>query len=97
MVAETPKAFALIQNRPNPFAGSTTIRFDLPQAQDVTLDIFDTPGRRVARLADGWFPAGFHAVEWSRKSEGGSLAPGVYLYRIEAGAFRAQKKMTLLP
>jgi hypothetical protein len=97
MVAETPKAFALIQNRPNPFSSATTIRFDLPRGENVRLDVFDTQGRRVARLADGWFPAGFHAVEWSRTSESGSLAPGVYLYRIEAGEFRAQKKMTLLP
>ena len=42
--------------------------------------------------------AGFQAVTWDRRDEGGSVArPSVYLYRLTAGAFRAQKKMVLLP
>lgn len=93
----TPTAFALAQSQPNPFASSTTIRFDLPTREQVKLEIFDPQGRRVARLANGWFPAGFHAVEWDRRGERGVLQPGVYLYRIQAGAFRDQKKLVILP
>jgi len=94
---QMPKAFALAQNQPNPFASTTTIRFDLPTSQQVRLEIFDAQGRRVARLADGWFPAGFHALAWDRRGEEGRLQPGVYLYRIQAGPYRAQKKLVLLP
>lgn len=94
---QLPKAFHLAQNQPNPFAAATTIRFDLPKGEQVRLEIFDAQGRRVARLANGWYPAGFHAVEWDRRGEGGRLQPGVYLYRIQAGAFRDQKKLVLLP
>ena len=93
-----PLAFALHQNIPNPFAGTTTIRFDLPRSEHVRLEIFDLAGRRVARLANGGFPAGSHAVDWDRLSDRqGAVQPGVYLYRIDAGAFHDQKKLIFLP
>ena len=91
-------AFALHQNVPNPFAGTTTIRFDLPQAEHVRLEIFDLAGRRVATLASGSFPAGSHAVEWGRGGQGQlAVQPGVYLYRLDAGSFHDQKKLILFP
>ena len=94
----SPMAFALHQNSPNPFAGTTTIRFDLPRAEHVRLEVFDLAGRRVARLANGGFPAGFHAIDRDRRTEGGRMVqPGVYLYRIDAGAFHDQKKLIFLP
>ena len=98
-VSESPPlAFALHQNIPNPFAGTTTIRFDLPRAEHVRLGIFDLAGRRVARLANSGFPAGFHAVDWNHSSDWrGAVRPGVYIYRIDAGAFYDQKKLILLP
>jgi hypothetical protein len=93
-----PVAFALRQNQPNPFSGRTTIRFELPVASPVRLEVFDPQGRLVRRLADGPFPAGFHAVDWNQRATGGpAVAAGVYLYRLQAGAFRDQKKMVLLP
>jgi len=93
-----PLTFALHQNIPNPFAGTTTIRFDLPRSEHVRLEIFDLAGRRVARLANSSFPAGSHAVDWNRLSDRrGAVQPGVYLYRIDAGDFHDQKKLILLP
>jgi hypothetical protein len=93
-----PVAFALHQNRPNPFHGSTTIHFDLPFASPVRLEVFDMQGRRVRTLADGAFAAGFQSVPWDQRNSSGRLMkPGVYLYRLQAGAFRAQRKMVLLP
>jgi FlgD Ig-like domain len=93
-----PEAFALAQNRPNPFASRTTIHFDLPQPAQVRLEIFDAQGRRVAALANGWYPAGFHSVDWDRRGEGGArMQPGIYVYRIQAGPFRDRKKLVLLP
>jgi len=92
-----PTAFALRQNRPNPFSGTTRIHFELPAAHPVRLEVFDAQGRRVRVLADHGFPAGFHAVEWDHRADDGhSLAAGVYLYRLQAGEFQDQKKLVLL-
>jgi hypothetical protein len=44
------------------------------------------------------YPAGYQAVQWDRRDQGGvTVRPSVYLYRLTAGSFRAQKKMVLLP
>jgi hypothetical protein len=93
---ELPAAFALHQNEPNPFGRATAIRFDLPRAEHVRLELFDLLGRRVATLADAHYPAGFHAVQWGGRDRAG-IGPGIYMYRVIAGAFRSQKKMILLP
>jgi hypothetical protein len=93
-----PPRFALAQNRPNPFSKSTTIRFELPAASRVRLDVFDLLGRRLATLADQQFSAGVHSVDWDRTTVNGlPVSPGIYLYRMSAGTFRDQKKMILLP
>lgn len=92
-----PTAFALRQNQPNPFSRVTGIRFELPVGAMVRMDVFDAQGRRVRRLVSHFFPAGYHSVAWDHASDDGRhLGPGVYFYRIEAGAFRDRKKMVLL-
>jgi hypothetical protein len=91
-----PVRFALHVAQPNPFRSTTTIRFDLPVASAVRLDVFDTQGRRVQTLADRTYPAGFHAVTWQpARGENGRLGPGVYFCRLEAGAFHARRKVVL--
>lgn len=93
-----PTVFALRQNHPNPFSGRTTIRFELPVECPVRLEVFDAQGRLIRRLVDGQLPAGFHAVEWDKRTAGGqSVGAGVYLYRFQAGEFHDRKKMVLLP
>jgi hypothetical protein len=92
-----PAAFALRQNQPNPFDRTTSIRFELPAETRVRLEIFDLQGRLVRTLADAGYPAGFHVLEWDHRTDGGqALGAGVYLYRIQAGSFRDQKKIVLL-
>ncbi len=97
-VGETPPArFALHQNRPNPFRGTTTIAFDLPVESPVTLEVFDLLGRRVAVLADATHPSGRHSVEWDlRDLAGARVRPGVYAYRLTAGEYRERRKMNVL-
>ena len=74
------------------------IRFELPIATPVRLEVFDLQGRRIATLAEASFPAGFHTVSWDRRDATGvRVKPGIYLYRLEAGAFRDQKKMSIFP
>lgn len=99
---EEPQAaapvFALYQNQPNPLARSTTIRFILPAASRVRLEIYDLLGRRVRTLANASFPPGGHEVECDRRATAGFLVQsGLYFYSIEAGPHRAVKRMVVLP
>ena len=92
-----PARFALYQNRPNPFRGTTVITFDLPVETALTLEVFDLLGRRVATVAQASYPAGRHGVEWDlRDGNGARVRPGVYAYRLTAGAFRERRKMNVL-
>lgn len=95
---DAPTVFSLDQNEPNPFHGHTGIRFAVPRAERVRIEIFDLLGRRVRTLADQSFPVGVHSLQWDQRDERGNLArPGVYMYRMTAGSFRSQKKMLLTP
>ncbi|MBI5711377.1 MAG: DUF1929 domain-containing protein [Candidatus Eisenbacteria bacterium] len=93
-----PRTFALGQNRPNPFTGTTTIHFDLPVAARVRLEVFDLQGRRVRRLLDAQLEAGRHQADWDRRGAEGTLLPaGVYLCRMQAGTFHDERTMVVFP
>jgi galactose oxidase-like protein len=93
-----PAVFALRQNQPNPFEARTTIGFDLPTGAVVRLEVFDVAGRRLRVLADCYYAPGYYTVEWDKRTtSGSSVGPGMYFYRIQAGPFRARRKMVLLP
>jgi hypothetical protein len=85
-----PTTYALYQSRPNPAKGSATIAFDLPEDAEVTLTVYDINGRKIATVVNETLPAGEHETEVS------SLAPGVYVYRMEAGEFSAARKMVII-
>jgi hypothetical protein len=87
-----PDRFFLDQNYPNPFNPKTLIRFSLPEAAFVQLDIYDIRGRKVSSLISARLPAGQHTAEW----EGSSLPSGMYFYRLYAGHFTATKKLVLM-
>ena len=90
---ELPEAYALAQNYPNPFNPATTIRFQLPQAEQVTLRVFDVLGREVAALLDNTSLAG---GEHTVRFDASGLTSGVYLYRLEAGASFVQTRRMIL-
>ncbi len=92
-----PARFALRQNQPNPFARTTSIRFELPVGAMVRLEVFDAQGRRLTTLANRYFPPGYHAVSWTPAATAAKLGPGVYFCRIDAGPFHDRKRMVLLP
>ena len=87
-----PLAFALDQNFPNPFNPSTTIRYVLPERSHVTLTVFNALGQQVATLVEGEIEAGGHEV----KFDASSLASGVYLYQLRAGAFMETRTLMIL-
>ncbi len=94
---EMPLAWSLGQNYPNPFNPSCNIEFTMPRAAEVTLEVFNVLGQRVAQLANGRYEAGRHVVAWNGRADNGlPLASGVYFYRIEAGSYTATRKMMLM-
>ncbi len=87
-----PTAPMLAAAYPNPFSDETTIGFELPEAQAVTLAVYDMLGRRVAVLASGEHAAGYHAV----RLDGRGLAAGVYLYRLTLPGYSRTHRMTYM-
>ncbi len=88
-----PTKYALHQNYPNPFNPTTSIKFDLVEAQNVKLSIYNVMGQEVAQLVNQRMEAGYHAVSFDARA----LASGVYFYRIEAGdTFMDLKRMVLV-
>ena len=90
---ELPTEFALKDNFPNPFNPRTHIRFALPEAVPVTLEVYNMWGQKVATLIDGeTCDAGHYEMIFAANR----LASGLYLYRLQAGSFDQVKKMTLV-
>ncbi|MFN0156887.1 MAG: FG-GAP-like repeat-containing protein [Bacteroidota bacterium] len=89
---EIPTEFSLSQNFPNPFNPSTTIHYALPQPTNVRLTIYNTLGEQVATLINRMQPVGRYSAVWDATG----VASGVYVYRLEAGAFIANKLMIVL-
>ena len=89
---QLPSSISLSQNYPNPFNGSTIIGYSLRANSNVTIEIFDILGRRIAALDQGRQEAGNHKVIW----DSNELASGVYYYRIKAGDVSETRKMLLL-
>ena len=94
---EMPVSFNLFQNYPNPFNPSTTINFSLPQKSEVKLVVYDILGKEVKTLINGNRDAGSYEIKWNGQNNNGqSVATGIYIYRISAGSFSAEKKMILM-
>lgn len=87
-----PKSFALSQNYPNPFNPTTMIRYSVPQNSQVTLNVYNVLGQKVATLYSGMQKAGNYEVQFDATR----FASGVYFYRLQAGSFSSIKKMMLL-
>jgi len=89
-----PSELAIADAAPNPFNPLTTIRFDLPRPDEVTVAVYDVRGGLVRELWTGSREAGRHLLQWNgRDDRGRSVPSGVYLVRIvtAAGAWRSMK------
>jgi len=92
VAADAPSAFAVAQSTPNPFNPTTTISFTIPEAGNVTVDVFNVAGQKVDTLVNDFMDAGSHSVVW----DGSNRASGVYFYTVTSGEFTKTMKMTLL-
>ena len=91
-LTELPSSFSLEQNYPNPFNPSTTIRFLIPEQQNIRLSVYNLLGQRVRTLIDEEMKAGRHSVVFNAAG----LASGVYFYRIQTESFVSTKQFVLL-
>lgn len=89
---EILQTYFLAQSYPNSFHLSTTFEFTLPQSAFVTLMVYNLRGEQVAILIEEQREAGIHQFIWDT----GSLASGIYLYRLEAGEFVQNRKMIIM-
>lgn len=92
--AAVPQQFALHQNFPNPFNPETMIRFDLPEAGQVEMNVYDFNGRRVRQLLAAFMPAGRHRLFWNGQDDNGWPAhSGVYFLVLRAHLSSSSNKM----
>ncbi len=91
-IAHIPTKMRLDQNYPNPFNPQTTIGFDLPMTDQVTLTVYNTIGQRIVTLVDQQMKAGHHSVIW----DASSFPSGIYFYKIKTDNSVQVRKMVLL-
>lgn len=95
--SQTPRAFSLEQNFPNPFNAGTTLYYTLRQESHVNLSIYDLSGRRVATVRQGRQAAGSYSLVWDGRDDlGRRLVSGLYVLRLRSGGFEQSHKLVLL-
>jgi len=101
-VLQIPEEFGLSQNYPNPFNPETRIKYQLPDAADVKINIYNTRGQLVVSLVDDRMGAGYHEAVWRGTDQSGQLVgSGIYIYTYRAindnvDNYSYTGKMTLL-
>lgn len=89
---ERPLVLEISPNYPNPFNPWTNIPFSLPEAGEITINVFDLKGRKVDALFSGRLPAGRHMTRWNASD----LAGGIYLIRMTSNETSITHKVTVL-
>ncbi|MBU94685.1 MAG: hypothetical protein CL669_03730 [Balneola sp.] len=82
----------LLQNYPNPFNPITQIQYVLPEATQVSLNVFNSIGQKIIDLVSEQQSAGYHTATF----DASGLASGVYLYKLTTPSFTETKKMLLI-
>jgi hypothetical protein len=93
-----PATLELAPAAPNPFRGTSSLTYALPEPGRVRLTVHDVQGRRVATLVDADLDPGRHQAAWDGTEEaGGAVPPGLYFVRLQAGARVATGRIIFLP
>ena len=88
--------FSLDRVLPNPTGGRTSVRYGLPKPTTVNLSVYSAAGTLVRTIAAGARSPGWYAVAWDGNDlHGRKVGTGVYLVRLEAGAFTSTRKLVV--
>ena len=87
-----PTCVKLGQNHPNPFNAKTVIRYQLPVASHVKLEVFNLLGEKVATLVEDRQQAGYRSAVW----DASEVSSGLYFYKLTAGDFTESRRMMLV-
>ena len=98
LIQTAPSTYRLSQSYPNPFSeGGTTIEFDMPVTENITMVILDIRGREVRTLIDKEQRFGYQSVVWDGKNDDGDdVSSGVYFYQIRSSNFNAVGKLVFV-
>ncbi|NQT98111.1 MAG: T9SS type A sorting domain-containing protein [Candidatus Marinimicrobia bacterium] len=92
-----PTTFTVFQNYPNPFNPVTEIKFTLPEAGLVTLNIYNVLGQKVVSFENNFSAPGTYGLRWNgRDNQNQAVSSGIYFYELRTANHRITKKMTLL-
>lgn len=92
-----PDSYNLQQNYPNPFNPETVINYVIPEKGYVILEVFNLTGNKVVTLVNDHMSTGYHSVKWNGRDSMGMLVPGgIYLCRIQVGAYQHTIRMLLI-
>lgn len=92
VIERSQSEVVLYQNTPNPFRGATTIGFDLPEASEAKVTLYDVTGKAV-KIVEGKFNKGYNTVEIDRMEVGSA---GIFYYTLEVADFKATRKMVVI-
>ena len=96
-VPGVPLTYSVSQNYPNPFNPVTSIRYEIPVENFVTISVYNVMGQKVTNLVHELRPAGYHHTTWnSTNMHGEPVSSGVYIYTVTAGNYHAVKKLVLM-
>lgn len=87
-----PDRISLFPNYPNPFNSTTVISYQIPEAGDVVLEIFDMIGRKIERLTNEHQVAGEHYIQWNAAGR----STGIYIVRLQFGRTVETHAITLV-
>ena len=90
--SESANSYKLYQNEPNPFNGTTTVKFYVPESSEVMIGVYNMLGEYVAEVTNSRYNAGKHEVEFKSND----LGQGTYFVKMTTGNFTATKNMNII-
>ena len=92
-----PNKFIVMQNFPNPFNPSTTIKYDIQENAPVQVTVYDIMGNTVKNLYNGYQVSGLKSIDWDATNNTGDLiSSGMYFYKVQVGESYEIKRMMYL-
>ena len=92
-----PQQYELSQNFPNPFNAETLIKYQLPQAGYIAINIYNLLGQKIRTMVAEEKEAGFYQFTWDGRDDWNEVVgSGEYLCQMRAGDFVAVRKVVLI-